>query len=108
MSRAWAIFRNTYGYPTVLFRSIGRQCFAWALRKAWWEVREARALAVMPAERLSARVSYLRDEIELLSFRSFATNAGAARRKLEVELSALAAELDRRAASLPISLQLAA
>jgi hypothetical protein len=103
MARAWEIFRATYGYPSVPFRSIGRECFAWALRKAWWEVRKARALAAMPAERLSARVSYLRDEIELLKYRSFATNAGKARAALEAELRTLTAEIDRRAPSFALA-----
>lgn len=28
MRRAWAIFRKSYNYPNVPFRSIGRKCFA--------------------------------------------------------------------------------
>ena len=37
MNRAWTIFRETYNYPRMPFRFIGRPCFAWALRKAWAE-----------------------------------------------------------------------
>src|SRR5450759_4657379 len=50
MSRAWAIFRQTYCYPQIKFSDIGRKCFAWALRQAWIEAREtARVAALSPA-----------------------------------------------------------
>jgi hypothetical protein len=52
MRRAW----ETYRYPHIKFSDIGRKCFAWALRKAWAEVREARRVAalspVIRAERI--------------------------------------------------------
>jgi len=50
MTRAWAIFRRTYKYPQIKFADIGRRCFAWALRQAWVEAREAaRLVALSPA-----------------------------------------------------------
>lgn len=50
MTRAWAIFRKTYRYPQIKFSDIGRPCFAWSLKKAWAEAREAaRAAALAPA-----------------------------------------------------------
>jgi hypothetical protein len=50
MTRAWAIFRQTYCYPQIKFADIGRKCFAWALRQAWVEAREAaRVVALSPA-----------------------------------------------------------
>jgi hypothetical protein len=50
MTRAWAIFRQTYCYPQIKFSDIGRKCFAWALRQAWVEAREAaRVAALSPA-----------------------------------------------------------
>jgi hypothetical protein len=52
MRRAWAIFRETYNYPRIKFTDIGRKCFAWALRKAWAEIREA---ARLPATRAGLR-----------------------------------------------------
>jgi hypothetical protein len=56
MRRAWAIFRETYRYPQIKFSDIGRNCFAWALRKAWAEAREAARLAatspLVKAERI--------------------------------------------------------
>jgi hypothetical protein len=59
MRRAWAIFRQIYKYPLIKFSDIGRQCFAWALRKAWVESREAARVAalspVAKVERIEAR-----------------------------------------------------
>lgn len=52
MSRAWAIFREKYNYPRVPFRSIGKACFAWALKMAWHEARETARLAAEGIERL--------------------------------------------------------
>jgi hypothetical protein len=63
MTRAWAIFRQTYCYPQIKFSDIGRKCFAWALRQAWVEAREAaRVAAVTPAakaERIEALQSLI-------------------------------------------------
>jgi hypothetical protein len=56
MRRAWAIFRDTYRYPSIPFRSIGRPCFAWALRKA------------LTADDKAALISTLQRSIELESF----------------------------------------
>jgi|SRR6267142_2545450 hypothetical protein len=47
MRRAWAIFRRTYNFPRIKFSDIGRKCFAWALRQAWVEAREAARLAAL-------------------------------------------------------------
>jgi hypothetical protein len=52
MRRAWVIFRQTYNYPQIKFSDIGRRCFAWALRQAWVEAREAaRVAALSPVEK---------------------------------------------------------
>lgn len=69
MRRAWAIFRRTYNFPRIKFNDIGRKCFAWALRQAWVEAREAARLAALSpavkAERietlhaLTARAGYI-------------------------------------------------
>ena len=69
MTRAWAIFRQTYKYPQIKFADIGRKCFAWALKQAWVEAREAaRVAALSPAvkaeriqalERLIVRADYI-------------------------------------------------
>src|SRR5258705_12742527 len=53
---AWAIFRRTCNFPQIKFSDIGRKCFAWALRQAWVEARQAARLAalspVIKAERI--------------------------------------------------------
>jgi hypothetical protein len=47
MRRAWVIFRRTYNFPQIKFSDIGRKCFAWALRRAWVEAREAARVAAL-------------------------------------------------------------
>jgi hypothetical protein len=59
MRRAWAIFREAYKYPQIKFADIGRNCFAWALRKAWAEAREAARIAAIPAEVRAERIETL-------------------------------------------------
>jgi hypothetical protein len=66
MARAWVIFRQTYRYPAIPFRSIGRKCFAWALRKAWSEAKEAARVATIPAPVKQARAAALTRELDLL------------------------------------------
>jgi hypothetical protein len=48
--RAWAIFRETYKYPLIKFKDIGRKCCAWALRRAWEEARESAQIAAIPMQ----------------------------------------------------------
>jgi len=69
MSRAWAIFRETYGYPRLPFRSIGRKCFGWSLRKAWAEKRQAEKLAALPDETLAAFIANTSAKIDSLKYR---------------------------------------
>jgi hypothetical protein len=59
MTRAWAIFRQTYCYPQIKFSDIGRKCFAWALRQAWVEAREAARVAAMPPAAKAERIETL-------------------------------------------------
>lgn len=72
MSRAWVIFRETYKYPAIKFSSIGRHCFGWALKQAWFEAREearlAARLAAMPAVDKAARIAVLNRTIELAEY----------------------------------------
>lgn len=53
MRRAWEMFRKSYDYPRVPFRSIGRACFIACLRCAWHEAREIVQLASYGVERLT-------------------------------------------------------
>jgi hypothetical protein len=59
MTRAWAIFRQTYLYPRIKFSDIGRKCFAWALRQAWVEAREAARVAAMTPVAKAERIETL-------------------------------------------------
>lgn len=68
MARAWAIFRETYHYPRIRFASIGRPCFAWALRKAWAEYKKARAVAAIPAADKASRIEILQQQIKRARF----------------------------------------
>lgn len=63
MSRAWAIFRQTYCYPQIKFSDIGRKCFAWALRQAWVEAREAARVAAMTPAAKAERIEALQSLI---------------------------------------------
>jgi len=68
MIRAWAIFRQTYLYPRIKFSAIGRKCFAWALRQAWAEIREAsRTKAMAPAVK-AERIEVLQSLIATADF----------------------------------------
>lgn len=89
MIRAWAIFRETYGYPAVPFRSIGRACFTWALRRAWHEAREAARVAAIPAETRGARIAALTGERELLTYADSWRWAEARRAQIDGEIRRL-------------------
>lgn len=68
MARAWAIFRETYKYPAIKFSSIGRHCFGWALRQAWFEAREIARRAAVPTADKAARIAVLNRVIELAEY----------------------------------------
>ena len=68
MTRAWAIFRQTYCYPQIKFSDIGRKCFAWALRQAWVEAREAARVAAMTPETKADRIETLQSLIAHAGF----------------------------------------
>lgn len=68
MARAREIFRKTYKYPAIKFSSIGRKCFGWALKQAWFEAREVARLAAIPADVKAARIAVLSRTIELASY----------------------------------------
>ena len=68
MTRAWAIFRRTYKFPAIKFADIGRKCFAWALRQAWIDAREAARLAAMTSAAKSHRIETLQALIASAGF----------------------------------------
>ena len=104
MSRAWAIFREAYHYPSIPFSSIGRKCFAGTLRKAWHEARCAAELMAAPVEMLESRAASLRSEIDGLKYRGWGSNIERLERDLRSMLSPIEAEIARR----PVTLALAA
>ena len=57
LARAWELFRSSYNYPRVPFLSIGRDCFAWALKAAWGEARETARLAGLGVAKLREEVA---------------------------------------------------
>jgi len=68
MTRAWAIFRQTYCYPQIKFSDIGRKCFAWALRQAWVEAREAARIAALSSAVKAERIETLQTLIDHAGF----------------------------------------
>ena len=68
MRRAWEIFRQTYRYPQIRFSDIGRNCFAWALRKAWVEARQAARLAAIAPTAKAERIETLQTLIAHAGF----------------------------------------
>jgi hypothetical protein len=68
MTRAWAIFRQTYCYPQIKFSDIGRKCFAWALRQAWVEAREAARVAALAPAAKAERIETLQTLIDHAGF----------------------------------------
>jgi len=64
MSRAWAIFRQTYCYPQIKFSDIGRHCFAWALKQAWVEAKEAARVAALSPVAKAERIETLQGLIQ--------------------------------------------
>lgn len=68
MSRAWAIFRETYKYPQIKFSDIGRKCFAWALRQAWVEAHEVARVAALSSADKADRIETLHGLIARAGF----------------------------------------
>ena len=91
MQAAWRIFRETYNYPQVRFNSIGRECFAWALRKAHREAKEAARVAAIAPEVKAARVAELARQIELAPYADSYSTTTAIVARCSAELSSLAA-----------------
>lgn len=59
MTRAWAMFRETYHYPRIKFSSIGRPCFNYCLRRAWAESSESAKLASLTLADRTAQIGSL-------------------------------------------------
>ena len=59
-ARAWANLPGDLQVPTDQeFSDIGRKCFAWALKRAWFEAREAARLAALSTADKAERINTL-------------------------------------------------
>jgi hypothetical protein len=96
MARVWAIFRETYDYPAIPFRSIGRSCFASALRMAWGEHRAAAILIATPTENLLTVVQVADRDLAALPYRGLRYNNETEERRLSTIRRTTAAKLARR------------
>lgn len=73
MKAAWKLFREFYGYGPadqggrgLRFKSIGRQCFASCLQRAWAEERRRAQIAAIPSAAKAARLEILKAEMSNL------------------------------------------
>src|SRR5688500_11405198 len=96
MTRAWAIFRETYSYPRIPFASIGRHCFNSCLTRAWAEHRATAQLAATPTAALAEQVFQIESVLAALTYRGWSTNVTRERNRLNEELRPLVTELGRR------------
>ncbi len=62
-ARAKVIFAEAYHYPAVPLRSIGRRCFAWAMKEARREADQLARLKAIPAPIRAARMASLEASI---------------------------------------------
>jgi hypothetical protein len=87
--RAKAIFSRTFGYPSVPFRSIGRPCFAWAMKEAARQITAEAKAAAMPRAERERRIANL--EKQRVEYRDSCGRIGSdiALRNIEAELSLL-------------------
>jgi hypothetical protein len=97
MSRAWATFAETYGYPGIPFRSIGRHCFD--------EAKTAADLASTPSEILQARVEQIAAELESLKYWGWGTDLNREHNRLNEELRPLPRERLRRSLLASVELE---
>jgi hypothetical protein len=86
MVAAWEIFRQTYKYPAIPFASIGRPCFAWALKEAHRRARVAAKAAAIPATVRAARIA----ELQTAAVRAVYADSF---RQTQAELAAIEREL---------------
>ena len=89
MTRASAIFRQTYCYPRIKFSSIGRHCFNACLRQAWAEAKSSVRIAAMSAEAKTDRITTLTDAIEFERFNDHWPSARASITAMRAEISQL-------------------
>ena len=84
MKAAWQHYRLSFTRSWIK-KPVNRSNFAWCLAMAWHKAREA----AMPAKEV--QVARIHAQIERLSYKSLRYDTLSMRRRLEAELSALAA-----------------
>ncbi len=93
MKRAWEIFKSTYRYPEIPFKSIGWLCFASCLKMAWAEFKRPVIVSSRP---LSEQLASLQSAhmLNQMSDNFYYTNGGyaAAMRQIKTLESQIAAE----------------
>jgi hypothetical protein len=87
MTRAWAIFRQTYCYPRIKFSSIGRHCFNACLRQAWAEAKSCVRIAATSAEAKADRITTLTDAIAFERFNDHWASSRASIAAMRAEIS---------------------
>jgi hypothetical protein len=68
MSRAWAIFRQTYCYPRIKFSSTGVSASNACIRQAWAEAKSTVRIAAIWAESKADRIATLTNGIAFEGF----------------------------------------
>ena len=93
MKRAWEIFKSTYRYPEIPFKSIGWLCFASCLKMAWAEFKRPVIVSSKPLPEQLASLQYAH-KINQMSDNRYATNGGyaAAMRQIRTLESQIATE----------------
>lgn len=91
MQAAWQIFRESYNFPAVPFKSIGRKCFGWALSEAHRRAKIAARAAAIAPEVKAARVAELNRQIELAPYADSYSTTTATIARCQAELATLAA-----------------
>ncbi|GEP00638.1 hypothetical protein GCM10007887_04420 [Methylobacterium haplocladii] len=92
MARAWELFRKRYNYPRTPFRSIGRACFASALKAAWAEARETVRLVGFGADALRRSIEALSSPAHAVGLSSsYALGPQAAMERYQQKLALTAA-----------------
>ena len=68
MRAAWAMFRERYSFPRIAFKAIGRKCFAYCLKVAWDEEKQAALGAAIPIESKARLAVSLHRQLDDLQF----------------------------------------
>lgn len=92
MTRAWELMRAKYrlGSPFT-FNDIGRKCFAWCLKEAWRETKEAARIAALSVADRAAKIARLTADLSAVDFLPGHMNVSRRKDSIHAELARLAA-----------------